>query len=69
MSKVRRRDSENGRFRNARLAASDDVEAANLVRAPTFELTYNCNPEDLVGGRNFGHLAFEAPTFTRCAER
>ena len=27
--------------------------------APTLELTYNWDPEDYAGGRNFGHLAFE----------
>jgi lactoylglutathione lyase len=56
---VRRSDSEKGRFTNVHLAARDDVDVAKSVRAPTLELTYNWDPEDYRGGRNFGHLAFE----------
>jgi lactoylglutathione lyase len=59
LTEVRRSDSEKGRFTNVHLAARDDVEAATSVRAPTLELTYNWDPEDYKGGRNFGHLAFE----------
>jgi len=59
LSEVRRNDSEKGRFTNVHLAARDDIEAAKSVRAPTLELTYNWDPEDYKGGRNFGHLAFE----------
>jgi len=59
LSEVRRRESEKGRFTNVHLAARDDVEVAKSVRAPTLELTYNWDPEDYTGGRNFGHLAFE----------
>jgi lactoylglutathione lyase len=59
LSEVRRRDSEKGRFTNVHLAARDDVDVAKSVRAPTLELTYNWDPEDYTGGRNFGHLAFE----------
>ena len=59
LSEVRRRDSEKGRFTNVHLAARDDVDIAKSVRAPTLELTYNWDPEDYMGGRNFGHLAFE----------
>jgi lactoylglutathione lyase len=59
LSEVRRRDSENGRFTNVHLAARDDVGVARSVHAPTLELTYNWDPEEYRGGRNFGHLAFE----------
>lgn len=59
LSEVRRRESEKGRFTNVHLAARDDIEDARTVRAPTLELTYNWDPEDYAGGRNFGHLAFE----------
>jgi len=59
LSEVRRRESEKGRFTNVHLGARDDVEVAKSVRAPTLELTYNWDPEDYTGGRNFGHLAFE----------
>ena len=40
------------------LAAPDDQETARSVKAPVIELTYNWDPEDYTGGRNFGHLAF-----------
>jgi len=59
LSEVRRRESEKGRFTNVHLAARDDVEVARSLRAPTLELTYNWDPENYTGGRNFGHLAFE----------
>ena len=59
MVEVRRIESEKGRFTNIFLAASDDEGAARDTRAPVVELTYNWDPEDYTGGRNFGHLAFQ----------
>jgi len=59
LGEVRRTESEKGRFTNVHLAAKDDVAVAKSVRAPTLELTYNWDPENYTGGRNFGHLAFE----------
>lgn len=59
LSEVRRRESEAGRFTNVHLAARDDIDVARSANAPTLELTYNWDPEDYAGGRNFGHLAFE----------
>ena len=58
LEEVRRVDHEKGRFTLVFLAASDDVAAAKESRAPTVELTYNWDPEDYEGGRNFGHLAY-----------
>jgi len=29
------------------------------MQSPEIELTFNWDPEDYTGGRNFGHLAFE----------
>ena len=58
MVETRRTESEMGRCTNIFLAASDDVDAAKETKAPVVELTYNWDPEDYVGGRNFGHLAF-----------
>jgi len=55
---VSRYDSEKGRFTNVFLAAPADEETAKSVKAPVIELTYNWDPEDYGGGRNFGHLAF-----------
>ena len=55
---VRRYDSESGRFTLIFLAATDDIDAARTQKAPLIELTYNWDPEDYTGGRNFGHLAY-----------
>lgn len=59
LKEIRRRDSDKGRFTNVHLAAEDDIEMAENLRAPTLELTYNWDQEKYNGGRNFGHLAFE----------
>ena len=63
MVEVRRNEVEQGRFTLVFLAASDDLATARDVddsthRAPTLELTYNWDPEEYDGGRNFGHLAY-----------
>ena len=58
MVEVSRYDSEKGRFTNIFLAAPEDLEAAKQNKAPVLELTYNWDPEEYKGGRNFGHLAF-----------
>ena len=59
MTEVRRTDHEQGRFTLIFLASSDDIERGKAERAPLLELTYNWDPEDYDGGRNFGHLAYE----------
>jgi len=58
LSEVRRYDSESGRFTLIFLAATDDMDTARTQKAPLIELTYNWDPEDYTGGRNFGHLAY-----------
>jgi lactoylglutathione lyase len=58
LREVRRMDSEAGRFTLVFLAAPDDAERSAAERAPEVELTYNWDPEDYGGGRNFGHLAY-----------
>jgi lactoylglutathione lyase len=55
---VRRVENEGGRFTLVFLSAPDDVERAKESQAPMVELTYNWDPEDYQGGRNFGHLAY-----------
>ncbi len=55
---LHRRDHEQGRFTLVFLAAPGDVERAKRDHAPLVELTYNWDPQDYPGGRNFGHLAF-----------
>jgi len=49
---LRRHDVAPGRFTLVFLAAPGD-ESAQI------ELTYNWDPEDYQGGRNFGHVAYE----------
>ena len=55
---ISRYDSEQGRFTLIFLAAAGDAEQAKAKRAPLVELTYNWDPEEYTGGRNFGHLAY-----------
>ncbi len=59
LSEVNRIESEEGRFTLVYLAAPLDKESAINIEAPTLELTYNWDPEEYAGGRNFGHLAYE----------
>ncbi len=58
LEEVRRRVDEKGRFTLVFLAAPGDKEAAKTTQAPLVELTYNWDPEEYTGGRNFGHLAY-----------
>ena len=55
---VRRYDSEQGRFTLVFLVAPGDVDHAEAAQSPLVEITYNWDPEDYDGGRNFGHLAY-----------
>ncbi len=51
LEEVKRYDYPEGRFTLVMLAAPGDEDAQ-------VELTYNYDPEELTGGRNFGHLAY-----------
>ena len=59
LRQVRRKDVEKGRFTLVFLAAPDDEHRALDEQAPMVELTWNWDPEEYTGGRNFGHLAYE----------
>jgi lactoylglutathione lyase len=59
---LRRKSSEAGRFTLVFLAAPGDEDAQ-------IELTYNWDPEQLSGGRNFGHLAYEVDNIYAFCER
>ncbi|TPW25813.1 lactoylglutathione lyase [Pararhizobium mangrovi] len=59
MVEIRRSENEKGRFTLIFLAGPDDERRAREEKAPMVELTYNWDPEDYSGGRNFGHLAYE----------
>lgn len=58
LQEVHRQDNEQGRFTLVFLAAPDQLAEAAETKKPTIELTYNWDPEEYTGGRNFGHLAF-----------
>ena len=59
MVETRRKDVPEGRFTLIFLAADQDLNQAQVERAPEVELTYNWDSEETYdGGRNFGHLAF-----------
>ena len=61
LREVRRRDVPKGRFTLVFLAAPETPDAQ-------VELTYNWDPEDYQGGRNFGHLAYEVDdVYALCA--
>lgn len=57
-----RKDSEQGRFTLVFLAAPGD-ESAQV------ELTYNWDPENYTGGRNFGHLAYRVENIYALCQR
>ncbi|MCB1501777.1 MAG: VOC family protein [Bauldia sp.] len=52
LEETRRIDNEKGRFTLVFLAPPGQHEAP-------IELTYNWDPEEYTGGRNFGHLAYQ----------
>lgn len=64
-----RKDSEKGRFTLIFLAAPEDLASAEKSKSPLLELTYNWDPEQYTGGRNFGHLAFRVDDiYQTCAD-
>jgi lactoylglutathione lyase len=58
LEEISRVDNPAGKFTLVFLAAPGDADTAKEKRTPTVELTYNYDPEDYQGGRNFGHLAY-----------
>ena len=68
LNEIRRYDSNQGRFTLVFLAAPNDIALARETRAPLIELTYNWDPEEYTGGRNFGHLAYQvADIYVLCS--
>ena len=59
LSEVRRTESEKGRFTLVFLAAPKNLAQSAAERCPEVELTFNWDPEEYAGGRNFGHLAYK----------
>jgi len=64
-----RYESKQGRFTLVFLAAPDDEGRAKSEQAPLLELTYNWDPEEYTGGRNFGHLAFRVDDIYAACQR
>ena len=62
LREARRTDNEKGRYTLVFLAAPGD-ESAQV------ELTYNWDPEEYTGGRNFGHLAYAVDNIYETCER
>lgn len=57
LRELKRTENERGHFTLVFLAAAGDAAAG--AQAPCVELTYNWDPEEYTGGRNFGHLAYQ----------
>ena len=62
LEEQRRFDNEAGRFSLIFLAAPGDEQAQ-------VELTHNWDPEELTGGRNFGHLAYHVDDIYETCQR
>ena len=62
LKELRRHEVEQGRFTLIFLAAPGDEDAQ-------VELTYNWDPEELDGGRNFGHLAYSVDNIYEACQR
>ncbi len=66
---VNRYENEQGRFTLVFLAAPGDADRARDTKSPLVELTYNWDPEDYTGGRNFGHLAYRVDDIYAACQR
>lgn len=62
LREVRRSENEKGRYTLVFLAAPGDEKAQ-------VELTYNWDPEEYGGGRNFGHLAYQVEDIYALCQR
>ena len=69
LKEIRRTENQQGRFTLIFLAAHHDEKAAQAVRAPELELTFNWDPEVYGEGRNFGHLAYDVDDIYAMCER
>lgn len=63
LEEVRRYESEKGRFTLIFLAVPGQENVAEV------ELTYNWDPEEYDGGRNFGHLAYRVDNIYETCQR
>ena len=66
---TRRFENQQGRYTLVFLAGPEDVASSKADESKLLELTYNWDPEDYTGGRNFGHLAYEVDDIYGLCER
>jgi lactoylglutathione lyase len=66
---VSRSESPAGRYTLVFLAAPEDGARASAEKSPLVELTYNWDPEEYGGGRNFGHLAYAVDDIYAACQR
>lgn len=66
---AKRIDREQGRYSLFFLCTPADRDRYEEIRSPALELTYNWDPEDYTGGRNFGHLAYRVDNIYETCER
>jgi lactoylglutathione lyase len=69
LQEMYRMENEKGRFTLVFLAAPGDADKAKDSKAPLVELTFNWDPEDYQGGRNFGHLAYQVDDIYAACQR
>jgi len=69
LEEVRRMENEAGRYTLVFLAAPADRDRSAAERSPEVELTFNWDPEDYGGGRNFGHLAYKVEDIYAACQR
>ena len=70
LKEVSRTENEKGRFTLIFLAAPRDEERARSTAwGPMVELTYNWDPQEYTGGRNFGHLAYRVDDIYEACQR
>jgi len=62
LQETRRYEVESGRFTLVFVAAPETLHAE-------IELTYNWDPEEYTGGRNFGHVSFEVDDIYATCQR
>tara|TARA_Y100000590_G_C15598440_1_gene969026 strand:- start:616 stop:1023 length:408 start_codon:yes stop_codon:yes gene_type:complete len=63
LKEVKRIDNDKGRFTLIFLAAENSSQDTGLL-----ELTFNWDPEEYTGGRNFGHLAYRVKNIYETCE-
>ena len=69
LREVRRLENEKGRFTLIFLATEADMNGPGERAKAEVELTYNWDPEEYGGGRNFGHLAYRVDNIYETCQR